>query len=159
MGPGIAALWVSLSGARVLSSAGGRAGRGKSVEVSDLDLEQRFPSLGMAAQSILDDEERSYLVQQWCRAWWTRVALRFCHGIWAWAGWLEGGMVRTTEVGGRCCRGGRVSQIRAGILGNGTGWKEMKFQSTQRPCEGKSCPGGLKLISCRPVHNGRARQR
>lgn len=62
MGPGIAALWVSLSGARVLSSAGGRAGRGMSVKVSDLNLEQRFPFVGMAAPSILDDEERSYLV-------------------------------------------------------------------------------------------------
>lgn len=33
-----------------------------SVKVSDLNLEQRFPFVGMAAPSILDDEERSYLV-------------------------------------------------------------------------------------------------
>lgn len=39
-------------------------GEGESVEVSDIDLEQRFPFVGMAAPSILDDEERSYLVQR-----------------------------------------------------------------------------------------------
>lgn len=37
--------------------------------------------------------------------------------------------MRRTEVGGRCFRGARVSQIRAGILGNATGWKEMGFST------------------------------
>lgn len=65
--------------------------------------------------------------------------------------------MRRTEVEGRCCRGARVSQIRAGILGNATGWKEMGFSTES--LRGQVSSRGLKLISCRPVHNGRARQR
>ena len=130
MGPGIAALQLSLSVARVLRSSGGRAGRGSRSRLVALISSGGSRSSGWLLKGYWTTRRgaTSYIGNSLSSGtalggpeWHCVSGMEYGPGR---DGWRE-----VKEDVGRCCRAARVLQTWTGFLDNATRGKEIKFSA------------------------------